>query len=163
MWIWWQCWRQINIGTSFIAQFATPKSWDVTKTRFHIEVKWLRQKKWKMVFLRGPAQFWELRSEILRSYLNRMCTQREGRYFSFFPFFNASYGRFCISWIFMSAVSLGQKKEGKRPALLLFICASTSCKKIKINYIVLSGARPTCLFGSDLADPARTVRRMLTP
>ena len=76
----------------------------------------------KMAGLRCPAQFWEIRSEILTPYLNRMCTQRQSRAFFFF-FFHSGYGRFCIFRIFISAISLRQKKETRSPAFRLLVSA----------------------------------------
>ena len=43
-----------------------------------------------------------------------MYTQTESRS-SFFFFFHANYGRFCIFRIFISAIPLGQKKRKTKP------------------------------------------------
>ena len=48
-----------------------------------------------LVFLRCPAQFCEFWSEILTSYLYRVCRQTESEP-SFLFFFRTSYDRFCI-------------------------------------------------------------------
>ena len=109
----------------FHCPFRHP-SRDITKTRFHIKVQWLPQKKWKKTaFLRRPAQFWEFRSEILTSFFNRMCTQTESRPFFFFFLFHASYGQFCIVQILISAICLQHKKKNteKRPAFHLLVRA----------------------------------------
>ena len=72
-------------------------------------------------------------------------------------FFQASYGCFVFSDIYIGRISRAKKKEGKSPDFHLSVCAqSISCKKITSKCIVLSGAWPIYLSGSDLAGPART-------
>ena len=78
----------------------------------------------KMAFLRCPAQFYGSRSEILTSYLDRMCKQTESRsYFVFFFFFTQVMVAFVIFRIINLVLSLGQKEKLKRPAFSLLVGA----------------------------------------
>ena len=67
--------------------------------------------------LRCPAQFCEFRSEILTSYLNRMCTQTESLLFFVF-FFTKIMATFVFFRVFISVISLERKKKEKKAGFM---------------------------------------------
>ena len=74
------------------------------------------------------------------------------------PATKSRYDRFCIfSDRYFGHISRTKNKtQKKRPAFSWLVGAwSTSCPKITPKYVILSGAWPIRLSGSDLAGPAR--------
>ena len=74
--------------------------------------------------LRCPTQFCEFRSEILTSYLNRMCTQTESLRFFFFFFLTKMMATFVFfGSLYRSYLSNEKRKEKKKQPFYLLVDA----------------------------------------